>query len=188
MAFKNSLKIYLEKGFFPFAGRRLASGPPAEAGPAKPPRAPRLAWPSPAPRRAWPASTRLPAPRRAPDRVRDCPPRGATRRRWPDSASTRRGSPGIAGHGLSSHRARLASHFLLLPSPLARTAPATHPPPAATSSLAGFSSSVHHSSPATTPSHLKLRLHPAHPVLALLRRGKHPVLGNCSPEHGRARW
>ena len=34
MAFKNSLKIYLEKGFFSFAGHRLASGPPAEAGPA----------------------------------------------------------------------------------------------------------------------------------------------------------
>ena len=127
MAFKNSLKIYLEKGFFPFAGRRLASGPPAEAGPAKPPRAPRLARPSPAPRRAWPASARPPASRRAPDRVRDCPPRGATRRRRPDTASTRRGSSGTAGHGLSSRRARPASHFLLLPSPLARTAPAYAP-------------------------------------------------------------
>ena len=36
MAFKNSLKIYLKKKeFFSFAGRRLASGPPAEAGPAR---------------------------------------------------------------------------------------------------------------------------------------------------------
>ena len=42
MAFKNSLKIYLEKGFFSFAGRRLASGPPAEAGPARQ-RSPRAA-------------------------------------------------------------------------------------------------------------------------------------------------
>ena len=35
MAFKNSLKISLEKRFFSFAGRRLASSPPAEAGPAR---------------------------------------------------------------------------------------------------------------------------------------------------------
>ena len=185
------MKIYLEKDFFSFAGRRLTSGPrPKSAQPAS--RA-RLASLSPAQRRAAPglpprACPRRAAPRRAPYRVRDCPPRGATRRRWPDSASKRRGSPGTAGHGLSSRRARPASHFLLLPSPLARTAPATHPPPAATSSLAGFSSSVHHSSPATTPSRLKLRLHPVHPVLVLLHRGKPPFLGNCSQEHGRAHW
>ena len=148
------------------ASLRLASAQPSAA-PGLPPRA---------------------CPRRAPDHVRVCPPRGATRRRWPDFASTRRGSPGTAGHGLSSRRARPASHFLLLPSPLARTAPATHPPPATTSSLAGFSSFVHHSSPTTTPSRLKLRLHPVHPVLALLRRSKPPFLGNCSPEHGRAHW
>ena len=105
--------------FSVLAGRRLASGPPAEAGPASLPRAPRFASPrpSPAPRLAC---LRAPAPRRAPDRVRACPPRGATRRRRPDTASTRRGSSGTAGHGLSSRRARPASHFLLLLPPLAR--------------------------------------------------------------------
>jgi len=78
MAFKNSLKLYLEKGFFSFAGRRLASGPPAEAGPTSSQHPARLASPRPSPALRWPASARLlaVAPRRAPDHGRARPPRG----------------------------------------------------------------------------------------------------------------
>ena len=83
MAFKNFLKIYLEKGFFSFAGRRLASGPPAEAGPARQ-RSPRAApaqragsfsrAPRPSPRRAPTASGRS---RRVATMCRRRPPRGS---------------------------------------------------------------------------------------------------------------
>ena len=78
MAFKNSLKIYLEKGFFSFAGRRLASGPPAEAGPARQrspaPLQPTSPWPSPARWLLLPRAAPVAAPR--PDRVRTLSPRG----------------------------------------------------------------------------------------------------------------
>ena len=76
MAFKNSLKLYLEKGFFSFAGRRLTSGPRPKS--AQPASHARLALPRPSPAPCWPASVRLlaVAPRRAPDRGRACPPRG----------------------------------------------------------------------------------------------------------------
>ena len=158
----------MKKAFSSFAGRRLASGPPAEAGPASIPR-------------AAPGLPPRTCPRRAPDRVRACPPRGTTRRRWPDTASTRRGSSGTAGHDLNPRAPTAFQRSSLLLSPRARH---RHRAPR----LSEARSPGHLSSPVTTPSRLQLRRHPAHPVLSLFCRGKHPVLGNCSPEHGRACW
>ena len=93
MAFKNSLKLYLEKGFFSFAGRRLASGPPAEAGPASLPqrRAPRLGPAQPRAVPARPASARWPLlPRAAPFTVPRSRPRQATPAAWPPCAGNAR--------------------------------------------------------------------------------------------------
>ena len=143
----------MEKGLFSFAGRRLVSGPRPKPAHRSPPCAsPRLGLAQHAG-----SFSRAPrsSPRHAPDRVRACPPRGATRRRRPDTASTRRGSSGNAGHCLSYHRARPASHSLLLPSSLSRSAAAArvrhrHRTPR----LTGARSPGHHSSPATTPSRL----------------------------------
>ena len=170
---------------------RLASGPPTEVSPAphragllprfalaqQPPRQPR-----PTPRPRSPALARL-----RPGAGRSRSPRGATRRRAPDRAATRHGLPDAAGRVLSTPRAHRIPAFAhsrprcLLLSPRARH---RHRAPR----LAGARSPAHLSSPVTTPSSLQLRRHPAHPVLSLLCSGKHPVLGNCSPEHGRARW
>ena len=100
------MKIEFEKGFSPFPGRRLISGPPAEAGPrSTPPRA--APSPRPSPTRApglplrWPAHpaylSAVPRlfPRATPDRVRARSPRGrhapamhATRQPRPASPST----------------------------------------------------------------------------------------------------
>jgi len=59
----------MKKAFSSFAGRRLASGPPAEAGPASIPRA-RLASLGPAQHRAAPGLPPRACPRRAAPRAR----------------------------------------------------------------------------------------------------------------------
>ena len=181
MAFKNSLKIQMKKAFSSFAGRRLTSGPRPKPAQRSPPA--RLASPRLGPAQRAGSFSRAPrsSPRHAPDRVRACPPRGATRRRRPNTASTRRGSSGTAGHDLNPRAPTAFQRSSLLLSPRACH---RHRAPR----LAGARSPGHLSSPVTTPSRLQLHRHPAHPVLSLLCRGKHPVLGNCSPEHGRARW
>ena len=89
----------IEKNVSVFAGRRLLSGPAPQAGPAKPPRAPR---PGPAQRRAGLPPRACLLTRRAarPDRGRARPPRGrpalathAARQPWPGTAPTRPPSP-----------------------------------------------------------------------------------------------
>jgi len=176
------LKREIEKNVLCFSGPPPRFWPASRSQPSEPPARASLrlasAQPSAAP--GLPPRARA-APRRAPDRVRACPPRGATRRRRPDTASTRRGSSGTAGHDLNPRAPTAFQRSSLLLSPRARH---RHRAPR----LAGARSPGHLSSPVTTPSSLQLRRHPAHPVLSLLCRGKHPVLGNCSPEHGRAHW
>ena len=103
----------IEKNVSVFAGRRLLSGPAPQAGPAKPPRAPR---PGPAQRRAGlpPCACLLTRRAARPDRGRARSPRGrptlathAARQPWPGTAPTRPPSP--AGAARSLLRARTSS-------------------------------------------------------------------------------
>ena len=85
MVFKNSLKIEFEKGFSPFTGRRLASGPPAEAGPrSTPPHAAPSPWPSPTRAPGLPQRRAVPVPAR---RAR---PRQDALAAWPPCAGDAR--------------------------------------------------------------------------------------------------
>jgi len=180
--------------FSPFAGRRLPSRPTAEAGlacsSARLPRQPTSPRPSPAPHVSGlpTALHRAVRPRRVPTVPgRDRRVTAMRRRRSPRGSHGLPRPPALAFFCPPALRSPLHS----LTHSAAATAAAAAPACAtssATSSLTGFGSPGHHSSPATTPSRQQLRLHPAHPVLSLLRRGKHPFLGNCSSEHGRAHW
>ena len=134
MAFKNSMKIYLEKAFSSFAGRRLTSGPrPKPAQPASRSAACLASpWPSPAPR--WPASARLPAdaprarPRQSvPAAWRPCAVDAAARRSRPAPAPTRPPTPTGAG-ALAHSLPRCLSSPPEPRAPSSSSRHATHPP------------------------------------------------------------
>ena len=129
MAFKNSLKIYLEKGFFSFAGRRLASGPPAEAGPARQ-RSPALLQPTsprPSPAR-WlllPRAAPVAAPR--PDRVRTLSSRGDHASASPDARQPRPAPAPTRPPSTAAASALAHSRPRCLPSPPEPRAPSSAP-------------------------------------------------------------
>ena len=115
MAFKNSLKLYLEKDFFSFAGRSLTSGPrPKSAQPAS--RAPRLASAQPsaalvclhAPARCRAAPRARPR-QSLPTAWRPCVVDAAARRSRPAPAPTRPPIPAEAG-ALARSLPRCFSH------------------------------------------------------------------------------
>jgi len=134
----------IEKNVSVFAGRRLLSGPAPQAGPAKPPRAPR---PGPAQRRAGLPPRACLLTRRAarPDRGRARPPRGrpalathAARQPWPGTAPTRPPSPAGA-RALAQSRPHFLSFSSRAASPELRPRRARAPPAPSSRTAASFS-------------------------------------------------
>ena len=127
----------MKKSFSVFAGHRLAFGPAPQAGPAKPPRAPRPGLPPRA------------CPRRAarPGRGRARPPRGrpalathAARQPWPGTAPTRPPSPAGA-RTLAHSRPHFLSFSSRAASPELRPRRARAPPASNSRTTAPFSNS-----------------------------------------------